>query len=105
VIRVEAVALSFHLDASLPEKPLGQLLQPIIPILSGLLQDSPNVGHQPLLPEPIACCFFSRGGIALMGALNERPGSGVVVTGIFPGGERKPMPRIWSTLVFIDECT
>src|SRR5512140_1010885 len=70
------------------EKPLGQLLESLVAILAGALEDALHVGPERRLAEDVARRGFGADGVAHIGAAQQRPGRGLVVARVVARRQR-----------------
>src|SRR5690606_10253772 len=72
----------------LPQVAFGQGLEPVVAALDGLGEDQADLGHEAGIAPGVAGRLLGAGGVAEVGAGEQRPRGGHLVPGIVPGRER-----------------
>src|SRR5215203_2215312 len=85
-----------------PQVTLGQLLQALISILQGLLENALNPGQKLRLAPIVPGRGFSARGVPRIGAPEQGSGCGEIVGGVFGRGKRVP-GGFSGTRVLVDE--
>ena len=89
----------------LAKKPLCQLNNPLIALVTDALQYLPNERLEPRFPPVVACRHLRTPGIALARGLQHRLGRSLVEAWIIPFGEIESPPWITPLAgILINEC-